>query len=202
MMNLEVEAKFQYDDLAAIRKRLTGLGANLKTVRVYEKNTVYDDAEQSLKKSRKLIRLRQDEKIKLTFKGDPPAEIQRVAEAKVREEVELELSDFDKMEQILGRLGYAPVLVYEKYRETWRVDEVEVVLDELPYGNFVELEGAETAIKRASAACGLVWEHRLNTNYLSLFGMVKQVLKLSFRDLSFANFEGIHVDWGQILEKQ
>ncbi|MEM9777349.1 MAG: class IV adenylate cyclase, partial [Chloroflexota bacterium] len=142
-MNLEIEAKFQYDDLSAVRERLIRLGAILKKERVYEKNTVYDDAQQSLKNSRRLIRLRQDEKIKLTFKGDPPADIQQAAEAKVREEIELELSDFGKMEQILGRLGYEPALVYEKYRETWQVGEVEAVLDEMPYGNFVELEGSE-----------------------------------------------------------
>ena len=118
-MNLEVEAKFQIDDLSAVRKRLIQAGATLKKPRVFEKNSVYDDVHQSMKRNFRLIRLRQDEKIRLTFKGPPPADIARATEAKVREEIELEVADFDKMGQILGQLGYHPAIVYEKYRETF-----------------------------------------------------------------------------------
>ncbi|MEM8860698.1 MAG: class IV adenylate cyclase [Chloroflexota bacterium] len=199
-MNLEIEAKFQVDDLSAVQRRLVELGAVLKKERIYEKNTVYDDAEQSLKNSRRLIRMRQDEKTKLTFKGDPPADIQQVAEAKVREEIELELSDFDKMELILARLGYAPAIVYEKYRETWQINEVEAVLDELPYGNFVELEGSEADIKQVASECKLDWGTRLNTNYLMLFSMVKGAYGLEdLQDLTFENFAGRVIDWKKVL---
>ena len=198
-MNLEVEAKFQVDDLTAVRDRLIGLSAILKKERIYEKNTVYDDAQQTYKKGGRLIRLRQDEKVKLTFKGEPPAAVQLANEAKVREEIELEILDFDKMEQILDRLGLQPALVYEKYRETWQLGDVEVVLDELPYGNFVELEGEEADIKRVAADCDLDWHSRLNTNYLALLGMVKQAYNLDFQDLTFSNFDGIDIHWGQVL---
>ena len=199
MMNLEVEAKFQIDDLSAVRTQLLASGAKLKKPRVFEKNTVYDDSQQSLKKSLRLIRLRQDEKIKLTFKGPPPADVEAVSEVKVREEIELEISDFDKMEQIIGRLGYQPAVVYEKYRETFDLDGVEVVLDELPYGNFVELEGAETAIKTVSGELGINWDKRMNTNYLGLLESVKVTYDLEFIDLTFENFSGIQIDWAEVV---
>ena len=199
-MNLEVEAKFQIDDLAAVKARLLALGGKITKARIYEKNTVYDDAAESLKNSQRLIRLRQDEKIKLTFKGPAPAEVERLTEAKVREEIELEVADFDKMEQIIGRLGYSPAVVYEKYRETIQVGEVEAVLDELPYGNFVELEGSESAIKALAADCKIAWETRLNTNYLSLLRQVITTYQFEFSDLTFANFEGRPVDWGKVLQ--
>jgi len=32
-------------------------------------------------------------------------------------------------------------MMYEKYRTTFTIGSLEVVLDELPYGNFVEIEG-------------------------------------------------------------
>ncbi|MFT5195722.1 MAG: adenylate cyclase class 2 [Cellvibrionaceae bacterium] len=197
MTNLEVEAKFQIDDLMAVRKRLLNHNAVLKKPRVYEKNTVYDDDQQSLKNSFRLIRLRQDEKIKLTFKGAPPVGT-AVSEAKVREEIELEISDFKKMEQIIGRLGYRPVIVYEKYRETFQIDEVEVVLDELPYGNFVELEGSEVAIKSLAKKIEIDWGKRINTNYLMLLEKVKVAYNLDFLDLTFDNFSGVEVDWNQV----
>ena len=198
-MNLEVEAKFQIDDLDGVRTRLLAAGGEIKKQRIYEKNTVYDDRAQSLKNSQRLIRLRQDEKIKLTFKGPAPAELEQASEAKVREEIELEIADFDKMELIIGRLGYEPAVVYEKYRETIQVGEVEAVLDELPYGNFVELEGSEAAIKALAEACDIKWESRLNTNYLALLRMVKSAYQLGFNDLTFENFEGLTIDWGKVL---
>ena len=198
-MNLEVEAKFQIDDLSAVRSKLLACGAILKKERVYEKNTVYDDDQQSLKQSLRLIRLRQDEKIKLTFKGPPPAKIASNSEAKVREEIELEISDFDKMEQIIGRLGYQPAIVYEKYRETFDFDDVEIVLDELPYGNFVELEGAESAIKHVANMLEIDWGQRLNINYLSLLEKVKGAYGFGFNDLTFANFEDVSIDWAKVL---
>lgn len=196
-MNLEVEAKFQIDDLAAVRRRLLTAGATLKKERVYEKNTVYDDNQQSLKNSMRLIRLRQDEKVKLTFKGAPPTEVK--SEVKVREEIELEVSDFGKMEQIIGRLGYDPAIVYEKYRETFMLDSVEVVLDELPYGNFVELEGLEPAIRTAAKKLEIEWGSRINGNYLSLLEKAKTVYNLTFSDLTFANFAGLEIDWDKVI---
>lgn len=48
-----------------------------------------------------------------------------------------------------------PVQSYEKYRETYHWGDVEVVLDETPFGDFVELEGEnETALKAVAAAFG------------------------------------------------
>ena len=51
------------------------------------------------------------------------------------------------LEFILEALGYYPALVYEKRRETWRLGETEIVVDELPFGLFMEIEGAEKSIK-------------------------------------------------------
>ncbi|NIU59011.1 MAG: adenylyl cyclase, partial [Phycisphaerae bacterium] len=49
-------------------------------------------------------RLRQDEIARLTYKGIPQEEIQ--SEAKVREELEIEVSDFATTAEILERIGF------------------------------------------------------------------------------------------------
>ena len=196
MTNLEIEAKFNVDDLTTVRQALLSCGAILEKPRIYEKNTVYDNEYQSLKNSFRLIRLRQDEKIKLTYKGVPSVQIK--SDVKVREEIELEVSDFEKMEQIIGRLGYQPAIVYEKYRETFSFEGVEVVLDALPYGDFVELEGSEAAIKAAVNKIGLDWSQRINTNYLGLFEKVKVTYNLNFPDLTFKNFVDLEIDWRRV----
>src|SRR2546421_179289 len=58
-------------------------------------------------------------------------------------------ADADALASILEALGYRPALVYEKRRAAWRVAGAEVVLDELPFGLFVEIEGEEEAILEA-----------------------------------------------------
>jgi adenylate cyclase class 2 len=48
-----------------------------------------------------------------------------------------------------------PALVYEKRRSTWRFREVEVVIDELPFGHYMEIEGPRTGIKEAEMLLGI-----------------------------------------------
>ena len=42
--------------------------------------------------------------------------------------------------EIFAGLGYRPSLVYEKRRRTFRLDAAEIVLDELPFGDYMEIE--------------------------------------------------------------
>ncbi|MCZ7667933.1 MAG: CYTH domain-containing protein [Chloroflexi bacterium] len=100
------------------------------------------------------------------------------------------MSDFGTTAVIFERLGFLPTLVYEKYRETFMLDGVEVVLDEMPYGDFIELEGEEAGIKTAVATLNLPWDKRITTNYLALMAQLKARHHLAFDDLTFANFEG------------
>lgn len=195
--NLEVEVKFFVSDLGVARRRLEADGAELVAPRVYERNVRFDTPDHKLLRRAELLRLRQDTRARLTFKG--PAAADAESEAKVREEIELEIADFDRMATILIRLGYSPVQTYEKYRQTWRWHDVEVVLDELPFGEFLELEGEEAAIKVAAAALGLNWSKRILTNYLGLMELCRRSFNLPFSDLTFANFDGITVDMAQLI---
>jgi adenylate cyclase class 2 len=68
---------------------------------------------------------------------------------KRRREDETEVTDPEALAAILDALGYTAAAVYEKRRETWLVACVEVVIDELPFGQFVEIEGAEESIMEA-----------------------------------------------------
>jgi adenylate cyclase class 2 len=57
------------------------------------------------------------------------------------------VDDPDAMELILEALGFTPGLIYEKRRETWTLGKTEIVIDELPFGLFMEIEGAEQDIR-------------------------------------------------------
>lgn len=184
-------------DLANFRETLLAAGARLERPRVYERNVRYDTVDDRLLQRDELLRLRQDTVARLTFKGVDQSTGQ--SEAKVREEIEVEVEDFDRVASIIKRLGYEPKQVYEKYRETFWLGEVEVVLDEMPFGNFVELEGEEEVIKAAANHLGLDWNRRIVTNYLDLMARLKAYHNLSFDDLTFANFEGLPVSVADIL---
>jgi adenylate cyclase class 2 len=189
--NLEVEVKFLVSDLTAVRERLLTVGAQLDKPRIYEHNIRYDNAWGGLLRKGILLRLRQDKIARLTFKGIPKEEIQ--SEAKVREELEIEVSDFATTAGILERIGFEERQVYEKYRETFTLGSVEVVLDEMPFGNFVELEGEEELIREAADLLQLVWDERILENYLALMSRLKEHHNLPFEDLTFDNFAGLDV---------
>jgi adenylate cyclase, class 2 len=195
--NLEVEVKFLVADRVAVRQRLLSLGAEIKTARVYERNVRFDTTGENLLANSYLLRLRQDDRVRLTFKG--PAAEDAASEAKIREELEITIDDFDLMAKILERLGFHPVQVYEKYRETFHWQGVEIVLDETPFGDFVELEGTEDGIRSAAAGLGLDWSRRVLANYLALMELARQTFNLPFTDLTFANFAQHPVSLAELL---
>lgn len=193
--NLEIEVKLFQPDLAIVAQRLEQLGAALTAPRIYERNVRFDTVDSALARADEVLRLRQDTRIRLTFKGAAEAAPNTAQNGiRARFEAELEVSDFDQMALILGRLGYHPVMIYEKYRTTYLIDGVEVVLDEMPYGNFVELEGESVeAIEAVITRLDLHETPRYSASYVLLFEFVKQNLTLTFTDLTFANFETIVV---------
>ncbi len=184
-------------DLAAFRERLLAAGAELTRARIYERNVRFDTTDERLYRELSLLRLRQDTAVTLTYKGTPKNLPK--SEAKVREELEVEVSDFDTLSQIFQRLGFAPLQVYEKYRETFQWQNVEIVLDEMPYGNFIELEGDEAGIKTAVSHLNLNWQERILANYLGLMAQLKAHHNLPFNDLTFANFANLNVSITDIL---
>lgn len=191
---LEIEVKFWVDNLAPLRARLMAAGATLKRERTFEYNIRYDLPNGSLAKRKRLLRLRRDQQSRLTYKGPAPKSVTANSQARVREEIEVAVSDFETMQLMAERLGFVPQFIYEKYRASYLFNGCEVVLDELPYGNFVEIEGSEAALRVSAERLNLDWSARLLDSYLALFDALKKQAKLPFRDLTFDNFADIDAD--------
>ena len=186
----EVEVKLHTPDLAAVKRALEAAGATLAKPRVFERNVRYDSADGSLTAAGIVLRLRQDETAKLTYKADASVERGIVS----RFEAEVEVGDFALMDVILRRLGYEVALVYEKHRTTYTLDDAEIVLDELPFGTFTEIEGDAATIERVVEALGLGACRRMAGSYVEIFWDVKARLGLDVRDCTFAAFAGVDVD--------
>jgi adenylate cyclase class 2 len=151
-MAVEIEKKYRVstEQIEPLRRRLLEVGAEGRGSAEFEENVIYTGP--GLDPARRVLRLRRKGgRAVFTFKerdlSDSPVKRQR--------EEETEVADAGALAAILEALGYRPALVYEKRRETWRVAGAEVVIDELPFGLYVEIEGEEARLLEVEKLLGL-----------------------------------------------
>ncbi len=186
----ELEVKYYVRDFAKIEPRLLDLGAALFQPRTLEINLRFDTAENELGQSFRVLRLRQDTEARLTFKGPS----QSYGGARLRQEIEFVVSDFEAARAFLEALDYQVIVIYEKYRTTYELAGVHVTLDEMPYGKFVELEGPDpVSLQIVNQKLVLDWQAQVFGSYTTIFEQLKAEQGYNFRDLTFENFKEIAV---------
>ena len=142
-MFIEIEKKYRLTarQREEVLLRLPKLGARRKGEE-FEVNTLYAGA--GLDVGRTVLRLRRiGKRAILTYKERFPTR----SDIKQQREDETRVDNPDAMELILEALGFTPGLIYEKRRETWTLGRAEIVIDELPFGLFMEIEGPEENIR-------------------------------------------------------
>ena len=142
------------------------------------------------------MRLRKDQRTTLTVKAEAPDPDHQF---KIHREWEVQVSDFATMDTILTTLGFHAEQVYEKRRETFQLEGTTLCLDEMPFGHFIEIEGAKTAIMIVAEMLNLNWHDRILHHYLALFDIIRNRSGLNFNDITFDNFSGISVDMPALL---
>lgn len=190
MKNQELEVKYYVQNLTAIEQRLIDLSAKRVQPRTFEINLRFDTPQRDLSKNFRVLRLRKDTAARMTFKG-PASGLEGV---RVRQEIEFIVEDFDAARDFLEALGYQVSMGYEKYRTVYDIGDVHITLDELPYGDFVEIEGPDPeSILAVNQTLQLNWATRAPESYVSIFDRLKVNMGLTFRDLSFDNFMGLEI---------
>jgi adenylate cyclase class 2 len=188
--NQEIEVKFLIADLPALLEKIQNLGALILRPRMLEVNLRFDTPDMQLGQRAQVLRLRQDDQSILTFKS--PGEI--IDGVISRTELEVLVSDFPTSRALLEALGFQVFMTYEKYRQNFKLNDLVASVDEMPYGNFIELEGNSPEHVRSTAALlGLDWEQRINLSYTALLGLYNQNTGHAFQDLSFDAFSGLRV---------
>ena len=142
-MGLEIEKKYRLSkqQREEVLLRLPDIGAKRKG-EDFEVNTLYTG--ETLDVGHSVLRLRRvGNRGILTYKERFPSR----SDIKHQREDETSVGDPNAMEAILDALGFRPALVYEKRRETWSLGKTEIVIDELPFGLFMEIEGTEQGIR-------------------------------------------------------
>jgi len=179
---MEVEVKFPLSkyDLEAIK-------ASLSKTYTFIKKIVQEDiyfTHPSINFNDRVLRLRKENgKVTLTYKGP------RVSyNLKVREELEVEVSEFNEMKEILRRLGFIEVGLIRKIREVYSVNGITVNLDFVEgLGYFIEIEVISDStnldlvtnkIKDIALSLGLNLKRALSISYFELL-QEKRKKKLS-----------------------
>lgn len=141
-MGIEIEKKYRLnsEQRKIVLANLEEIGA--KFLREdFEINQIYGggvlDEEKAALRVRKI-----NGKTILTYKR----RVGNLSGLKQHIEHETEIADAKEIENIIECLGFELGLIYEKRRQTWNLQNVEVVLDELPFGLYMEIEGKITDI--------------------------------------------------------
>lgn len=168
-MNIEIEAKLKVDSLELVAAKLAELGAEFKQEQL-QTDCHFDDANKTLQKTDRCLRLRRQlvdksERFFLTYKS-----AKEKSSFKKRQEIEIEIRDGVSVGNLLLALGYEKVLVIEKRRQLWHLDDCVVALDQLPLiGSFVEIEGPdEQKIADVQKSLGLSHLPHIRKSYAAL----------------------------------
>lgn len=155
-MHTEIEAKFLHVDHEQIRAKLRTLGATCEQPMRLMRRKNYDFPDQSLSnRFNGWVRVRDEgDKITLSYKQMNDRTLLGT------KEVQVTVGSFDAADSFLRSIGLAQNSYQETRRESWRLGEVEIELDEWPWIDpYLEIEGPnEKAVREAAGKLGLDWQ--------------------------------------------
>lgn len=154
-MPTEIEAKFLNIDIDDVRRKLKAAGAQVEHPMRLMRRDQFDHADERYKKGHYSERLRirdEGDKLTMTYKKSSP-------DSNYAHELETTIGSYNETKNLLEAVGLHSFSYQESKRETWHLDDVEVVIDEWPWVNpYIEIEGpSEKSIQTAAAKLGFDW---------------------------------------------
>ena len=154
-MKAEIEVKFANIQIDEIREALQKTGAHLEQPMRLMRRAIIEEPHH--KAEHAFIRVRDEgDKVTMTFKRrtnpDHPT-------ADGVHELEVVVSDFDGTVAIFGEAGWHYTTFQESKRETWTLDNTEIVIDQWPWlPPYIEIEGQnEASLQKVAKKLGLDW---------------------------------------------
>ena len=183
-MKTEFEAQFPNINKDEIRKKLSELGATLVQEEVVMKRKNYDFDDGILYKRNGWVRLRDEgNQITLTYKQLHDRSISGMKEACIA------VDSWESAEFFLSGIGLLEKTYQETKRESWKIGDVEIEIDEWPWAPpFIEIEAAdEGSVKAVTEQMGFKWSE-------AMFGSVENIYQMVF-DVTEAEIDG----WQEII---
>ena len=164
----ETEVKLRIAGVERTRAALRRFGWRVSRKRHHERNAVYDRRGNVWLTTGRLLRVREaGKRCRLTVK----LPIEHQEDYKILEEFEITADDPVQLARILEALDFEPAWQYEKFRTEFRKprERGNILLDETPIGDYLELEGAPQWIDRTAQRLGFSKEDYVVDTYRSLF---------------------------------
>ncbi|MBU6431069.1 MAG: class IV adenylate cyclase [Patescibacteria group bacterium] len=164
-MKKEIETRFLDINKDEFVKKLISLGAIDKGEEKLEEAIFYDQ-EMSWKGKGKFVRLRKTKgKTKLTYKSNQKQTVDSA------QEIELEVSDFDKCAEFFSNIGLKAIRQIEKFRHTFELDDTIIDIDTWPkIPVYAEIEGASVELlKNTCKQLDLDWDKRFDGDARAVF---------------------------------
>ncbi len=172
MVPTETEVKLRLDGIEKLED--AGLILKLKREKHFEDNFLLDSVDRQLSRRQAALRVRKTESgpAVVTLKEMPEADAP-ISQFKSRIELETNVVDPDVMLEVFERLGFHRWFRYQKYRTVYRAElpsgrSLDVMVDETPIGNFIELEGDEAEVSEALRMLGVSRTEHIVKSYLAL----------------------------------
>lgn len=182
-MQTEIEAKFLDVNFESLKAKLTQLGGTCTHKNRLMRRSVFDTPTYSLEKENGWVRVRDEgDKITMTFKKLVDRSLHGTKEATVV------VANFTDACTFLKSIGLNEYAYQETKRETWILNDCEIVFDEWPWiAPFIEIEApSENTMKSVVQQLGLDWSKAMH-------GSVETVY---MRDFDVTEYEVDH--WQKI----
>lgn len=154
-MPTEIEAKFLNVNHDEVRASLQAAGATCEHPMRLMRRHQFDHPDD------RYLKHHQNEKLRIRDEGDKVTVTYKKsrADSNYVHEIETTVGSYDDIKQLLLAIGLKIYSYQESKRETWQLDDVEVVLDEWPWLKlYIEIEGpSEAAIRAAAGKLGFDW---------------------------------------------
>jgi len=151
-MQAEIEVKFLDVNFDEIREKLKALGGVCEQpMRLMRRAIIENEA---MKAKGGYLRVRDEgDKVTITYKQFDSLSVDGA------KEIEFSVSDFDEAVKLLGQVDLPYRSFQESKRETWKLGDVEVVLDQWPWLKpYIEIEGeSEEDLKTVAEQLGFSW---------------------------------------------
>lgn len=174
-MNTEIEVKFVDVDIDDIRTRLEKAGATLvQPMRNMRRTLIEEDHHAA---DNMFIRIRDEgDKVTLALKKKTKSLEESTIDSTY--EIETTVGDFDTAVELFKVAGWHYTTYQESKRETWHLDDAEVVIDEWPWINpYIEIEAeSERAVRLAADKLGFEWD-------MAVFGSVDVIYNRDYPDM-------------------
>ena len=181
-MQPEIEVKFLEVSHDEVRGKLRVLGAQCEQPMTQMRRMIFDYPDGRLRVNSASVRVRDEgNKIRVSYKQMKD----HVANGSF--ELDFTVDSYEKAGELFERLGLKKISEQETKRETWRLDDCEVVLDEWPWLKpFIEIEGpSEASIKAVAAKLDFDWAQ-------AIFGSANVAYQHEFPGINLAAGENVN----------